>query len=100
MTFIYRTHNWVFMNKMTMISLVSLGITAVSIILFIANMLGWIYVGFLPLFLLFIPLVLPFGFGKKQEQEGPQGDVDYCPECGNMVFPDEEFCEHCGRMLH
>ena len=48
----------------------------------------------------FIPLlfIFPLGF-RRSSTVYAYDESDYCPECGNDVYPDDEFCQVCGRYM-
>ncbi len=83
-------------TKRKILIFIAIACVAVTLLSIIAMHFGWYYLGFLPMFFLFIPIG---GFGGRKGISEGYSEDDWCPECGNEVSPDDSFCTVCGRNL-
>ena len=88
------------MNRLAIISLISILLTALMIFLF------FIIPGFPLLIFLFLPPLFCWGLQGQQDDAPPtrqhpvQMGTRYCPQCGKQLLePFETYCPRCGALI-
>ena len=81
---------------MTVILVVLLGVSALSVIVYL---LAPGFLGFMPFLFLFFPIAIPFGWRRGSGSAEAYDESDYCPGCGSPVDPEYDFCTVCGKRL-